>query len=61
MNGEDGLVRGLETESGKVVQVLEGGHEENVKIRSLWAGMVDGKEWLVSGGFDRKVVVWRAA
>ena len=59
MNGEDGLVRGLETGSGKVVQVLEGGHEGNVKIRSLWAGVVDGKEWLVSGGFDRRVVVWR--
>ena len=59
VNGEDGLVRGVEASSGKVVQVLSGGHASGCKIRSLWAGDVAEQEWVVSGGFDHRIVVWR--
>ncbi|KAF2770296.1 WD40 repeat-like protein [Teratosphaeria nubilosa] len=59
VNGDDGAVRGLEARSGKVLQTLrEGGHEAGSKVRCICAGMAGGKEVLVSGGFDRKVVVW---
>jgi WD40 repeat protein len=65
-NGDDGCIRGVETKSGKVVKILKGGHEEGVKVRALWCGWVDvhgdGKveEWVVSGGFDRKLVIWKS-
>ncbi|ERF74511.1 hypothetical protein EPUS_03949 [Endocarpon pusillum Z07020] len=70
VNGDDGVIRGVETRTGKVVALLKG-HEVGSKVRSLWAGMVrvqgtdDGngsekeEEWLVSGGFDKKVIVWK--
>ncbi|PPJ52544.1 hypothetical protein CBER1_10180 [Cercospora berteroae] len=64
VNGDDGAVRGIEATTGKVVSTLrEGGHEPGSKVRCLWAGMVrgeDGKEReiVVSGGFDRKLIVW---
>lgn len=70
VNGDDGVVRGLKAKTGKVVALLKG-HEVGSKVRSLWAGMVkvqpideeDGlereEEWLVSGGFDKKVIVWK--
>jgi hypothetical protein len=70
VNGDDGVVRGIETRTGKVVTLLKG-HEIGSKVRSLWAGMVrvqgrDGEdglgkeeEWLVSGGFDKRVIVWK--
>lgn len=63
VNGDDGVLRGIEAKTGKVVAKLKDGHEAGSKIRSLWAGMVevDGKkeEWVVSGGFDRRLVVWK--
>lgn len=73
INGEDGVVRGVDLSSGEVVAVLGGkgekkGHEVGSKVRSVWAGVVrstseDGKEkeeeWVVSGGFDKRVIVWR--
>lgn len=73
INGEDGVVRGVDVSSGEVVDVLGGkgekkGHEVGSKVRSVWAGVVrntseDGKEkegeWVVSGGFDKRVIVWR--
>ena len=63
VNGDDGCVRGIERAMGKVVATLKGGHEAATKIRTLWAGYVDvsGKrqEWVISGGFDRRVVVWK--
>ncbi|CAF9917226.1 MAG: hypothetical protein GOMPHAMPRED_001188 [Gomphillus americanus] len=63
VNGDDGCVRGIERATGKVVATLKGGHEAATKIRTLWAGYVDvsGKrqEWVISGGFDRRVVVWK--
>ncbi|KAF1991877.1 hypothetical protein K402DRAFT_409410 [Aulographum hederae CBS 113979] len=70
VNGDDGVVRGVEARSGKVVARLGGlgykggeGHEPGSKIRCLWAGWVgvgsEEQEWVVSGGFDRRCVVWR--
>lgn len=60
--------------SGKVREILgKGGHEAGAKVRCLWGGFVccddgaggrdgDGegemREVVVSGGFDRRVVVW---
>lgn len=59
VNGDDGVLRGLEAKTGKVVAILKGGHEAGSKIRSIWCGMVEGQEWVVSGGFDRRLVVWK--
>lgn len=63
VNGDDGVVRGVEARTGKVVALLKGGHEAGSKVRSIWAGWVgvgEGREeWVVSGGFDRRLVVWR--
>ncbi|KAI9706191.1 MAG: hypothetical protein M1820_004952 [Bogoriella megaspora] len=73
VNGDDGVVRGVEVKSGKVVARLGGlestaegeGHEVGSKVRCLWAGMVgqgdEKEEWVVSGGFDQRLVVWRCA
>ena len=62
VNGDDGVVRGVEAKTGKVVSFLKDGHETGSKIRSIWAGWVGEelkkKEWVVSGGFDRRLVVW---
>lgn len=62
VNGDDGVVRGIEASTGKIVTTLKGGHEVGTKIRCLWAGLVQHEqeeEWVVSGGFDRRLVVWR--
>ncbi|KAK8160618.1 WD40-repeat-containing domain protein [Phyllosticta citrichinensis] len=63
VNGDDGVVRGLEAHTGKIVKTLKG-HEPGSKIRCLWAGKVastDGgeQEWLLSGGFDQRLILWR--
>ena len=69
VNGDDGVVRGIEASSGKIVATLKG-HEAGSKVRCLWAGYVGegeegeeegGKkeEWLVSGGFDQRLIVWK--
>lgn len=57
VNADDGVVRGIEVKSGKVKVALRasaGGE----KVRTLWAGSVDGREMLVTGGFDKGVKVW---
>jgi len=63
VNGDDGVLRGLEAKTGTTVATLKDGHELGSKIRSIWCGMVDvdeGKEeWVISGGFDRRLVVWK--
>ncbi|KAL8759858.1 MAG: hypothetical protein Q9184_003495 [Pyrenodesmia sp. 2 TL-2023] len=63
INGDDGVLHGLEATTGKVWSTLRGGHEPGSKIRSAWAGMVDMRgveeEWLVSGGFDKRLAVWK--
>ncbi|KLJ09742.1 hypothetical protein EMPG_14840 [Blastomyces silverae] len=65
VNGEDGVIRGIEARTGKLVVSLTGGHEPDTKVRSIWAGWVrvnDGEngleERLVSGGFDKKLIMW---
>lgn len=64
VNADDGVVRGLDTDSGKVVSLLRA-HEVGRKVRTLYAGYESGpdgkKEILVSGGFDKKAFVWRIA
>ena len=62
VNGDDGVIRGIEVKTGKVVSILKG-HEVGSKVRTLWAGHLrsqDGeeREVLVSGGFDKQVLVW---
>ncbi|PYH50027.1 uncharacterized protein BP01DRAFT_388150 [Aspergillus saccharolyticus JOP 1030-1] len=68
VNGDDGVIRGLEAKSGRLVSVLKEGHEPGCKIRAIWAGWVElpgskgevaREEWLVSGGFDKRLVVWK--
>jgi len=64
VNGDDGVVRGIETATGKVITTLTDGHEIGTKIRCVWAGTVqvhDGQEeeWVISGGFDRRLVIWK--
>lgn len=67
VNGDDGVIRGVEAATGKIVAHLKGGHEAGAKIRCLWAGRLrdsDGKknqELLISGGFDRRLIVWSSA
>ncbi|KZF25014.1 hypothetical protein L228DRAFT_258495 [Xylona heveae TC161] len=65
VNGDDGVIRGVEAKTGKIVSTLKSGHEPGTKVRSIWAGWVDvngqKEEWLMSGGFDRKLVVWRSS
>ena len=62
VNGDDGVIRGIETGTGKVVTLLKDGHAAGCKVRTIWAGCAgdNGKEeWVVSGGFDKKLIVWR--
>ncbi|KAI5853876.1 hypothetical protein BZA05DRAFT_271706 [Tricharina praecox] len=57
LNADEGVVRGLEVKRGKVKATLkacDGGE----KVRTLWAGDVDGREVLVTGGFDKGLKVW---
>lgn len=65
VGGDDGVIRGVEASSGRIIAKLEG-HEPGSKIRCLWAGELDlvrddschAEEWLISGGFDHKLIVW---
>jgi hypothetical protein len=69
VNGDDGAIRGVEAMTGKVTCILKDGHQVGSKVRAIWAGWVevqrDGEvvkeEWLVSGGFDKRLVVWRVS
>ncbi|KAF2141679.1 uncharacterized protein K452DRAFT_228234 [Aplosporella prunicola CBS 121167] len=63
VNSDDGVVRGVEASTGKVVASLKG-HDAASKIRCIWAGRVGsgengGEEWMISGGFDQKLILWR--
>jgi WD40 repeat protein len=63
VNSDDGVVRGIEAITGKVTDKLVG-HVVGSKIRCLWAGHVDVgggnfEEWVLSGGFDQQLIVWR--
>ena len=63
INGDDGVMRGIDAITGEVAVTLKNGHEAGSKIRSMWAGMVrfegQDEEWVLSGGFDKKLIVWR--
>lgn len=69
VNGDDGVVRGIEAKTGKVVTMLTHGHDVGCKVRTIWAGWVevpkdegkiDIEEWVVSGGFDKRLIVWKS-
>lgn len=55
VNSDDGLIRGIELKSGKVMTTLQG-HES--AVRSLWSGIIDNQEVLISGSFDKSVTKW---
>lgn len=63
VSSDDGVVRGIEAKSGKLVSSLEA-HDPGSKLRCLWSGHIinnDKKgEYLISGGFDQKLIVWRS-
>ena len=68
VNGDDGVVRGIEAKTGKIVAMLTHGHDVGCKVRTIWAGWVevlrdegkvDIEEWVVSGGFDKRLIVWK--
>ena len=62
VNGDDGVIRGIETKTGKVVSLLKDGHAVGCKVRTIWAGWVGdnrNEEWVVSGGFDKRLIAWR--
>lgn len=68
VNGDDGVVRGIETKTGKVIATLKNGHEPGCKVRTIWAGYVDvqsegdntaHEEWVISGGFDKRLILWK--
>ncbi|KAI9718668.1 MAG: hypothetical protein M1828_006603 [Chrysothrix sp. TS-e1954] len=59
VNSDDGVIRGIEVCSGKIVAKLKDGHEAGSKVRCLWAGTVQAREWLVTGGFDRRLIIWK--
>jgi WD40 repeat protein len=69
VSSDDGLVRGIEASTGKLMATLEG-HDPGSKLRCLWAGNLDTRqrgssnvngqqEYLVSGGFDQKLILWQ--
>jgi WD40 repeat protein len=68
VSSDDGVVRGIEAKSGKLVASLEA-HEPGSKLRCLWAGRMkrcqsessdfdSETEYLISGGFDQKLILW---
>ncbi|KAJ5179150.1 hypothetical protein N7492_002360 [Penicillium capsulatum] len=64
VNGDDGVIRGIEAKTGKIITMLKNGHEAGCKVRTIWAGYVTGpgettEEWVISGGFDKRLVVWK--
>ena len=58
VNADEGVVRGIEVKRGRVaVRLAACAHGQ--KVRTLWAGSVDGAgELLVTGGFDKALRVW---
>ena len=75
VSSDDGIIRGFEAISGKLITSLDA-HEGGTKLRCLWAGYVkrdqksnpntesdylkDEEEYLISGGFDQKLILWRS-
>ena len=70
VNGDDGVIRGVEARTGKIVTLLKQGHQNGYKVRTIWAGWVEVlrgddsgevtvEEWVVSGGFDKRLIIWK--
>lgn len=66
VNSDDGVIRGIEARTGKVMASLVG-HDAATKIRCLASAIIKtgddkgpSQEWLVSGGFDQKLIVWKS-
>lgn len=59
VNGDDGVIRGVERKTGKVIESLTTGHDAGTKVRCLCTGHDGQGELLISGGFDQKLIVWR--
>jgi WD40 repeat protein len=68
VSSDDGVVRGIEATTGKLMATLEG-HDPGSKLRCLWAGKLNTchdssssvdtqHEYLISGGFDQKLILW---
>lgn len=66
VSSDDGVVRGVEGKSGKLIVSMEG-HEPGSKLRCLWAGALATpdndassltREVLISGGFDQRLILW---
>jgi hypothetical protein len=58
INGDEGVVRGLEVKSGKVRCSLEA-CSSGEKVRTMWAGeLKNSGEILVTGAFDKGLKVW---
>ena len=68
VSSDDGIIRGIEVKSGKLVASLAA-HEPGSKLRCLWAGRLKScnsdhseadreTEYLLSGGFDQKLILW---
>lgn len=68
LSSDDGLVRGIEAATGKLMATLDG-HDPGSKIRCLWSGRLatssansqnalSEQEVLISGGFDQKLIMW---
>jgi WD40 repeat protein len=67
VSSDDGIVRGIEASTGKLMTALEG-HDPGSKLRCLWAGRLttyggsgtteNSPEYLISGGFDQKLILW---
>ncbi|KAF2691804.1 hypothetical protein K458DRAFT_425689 [Lentithecium fluviatile CBS 122367] len=71
VSADDGVVRGFEATTGKHTATLEA-HEPGSKLRCLWAGHLKiassvnpgefcDEEYLLSGGFDQRLVLWNVA
>ncbi len=67
MNSDDGIVRGIETKTGKLVASLEG-HAAGSKVRCVASytspvnggsrRSTDSKERVLTGGFDQRLILW---
>ena len=71
VSSDDGVIRGFEATTGRLmISLVE--HQPGSKIRCLWGGRKEGKsnstsnlhqpepasEYLISGGFDGRLIIW---
>lgn len=64
VSSDDGIIRGFEASTGQLMTSLDA-HEPGSKIRCLCSGQTkfgsseDAEEFLMTGGFDQKLILWR--